>query len=224
MSKFFSATLVAALSLSSFAVSRYSAGQSPAPAPVAAPATSDLSQPYARPDLNMTYNPPAGWKTQDTTLVKAEGADAKTANCMKVLLSSTPESASQGLGGLSIGITVIDAARSCVAADMTPEAQLQSMVEATGKMPGLKPVKNASAYFIDGRTFWAMVAKGKPQLTDGTSSGTEIYVAMVGAVVKDHVVLWEMAAADLAMLQQMLNSTVQFTGKQPHILYKVNLK
>jgi hypothetical protein len=219
MSKFLLKTLVFALASTSLAVPCLSAAQATAPAP----ATGDTAPPYVRADLNMTYTPPAGWKAQDISLVKAEGGDDKAATCMKVLYSATPESAAQGAGGLSIGVTLIDAARSCVAKDITPEFQLQSMVENSGKMPGMKIFKNPTAYFIDANTFWAMVAKGKPQLANGTAAPEDIYMAIVGGVVKDHVLLWEMTAPDQAVLQQMLNSTVQ-VGKKPHILYKVNLK
>ncbi|HVJ08399.1 MAG TPA: hypothetical protein VM554_08430 [Acidisarcina sp.] len=216
MSKFIHATLVVTFAMTSCLVPRHSAAEAAASAPA--------DQSYDRSDLNMTYHPPAGWTTQDVAQVKAEGPNAKAAECMKILFSSTPPNVGEGAEGLSLGVTVVDAVRSCVPKDMTPEAQLQSMVENTGKMPGLKTVKNPSAYFIDGRTFWGTVAKGKPQLASGSTSNTEVYVAMVGAVVKDHVILWEMTAADIPMLQQMATSTIQFTGKQPHILYKVNIK
>jgi hypothetical protein len=221
MPNFLFKTLVFALASTSLAVPCLSAVQATAAAP--APAAGDSAAPYVRADLNLTYTPPAGWKAQDISLVKAEGGDDKSATCMKVLYSATPESNPQGTGGLSVGVTLIDASRSCVAKDVTAEYQLQSMVENSGKMPGMKVFKNPTAYFIDANTFWAMVAKGKPQMANGSVAPEDVYMAIVGGVVKDHVLLWEMTAPDQAVLQQMLNSTVQI-GKKPHILYKVNLK
>ena len=218
MSKYLLRTLVFAIAITSLTIPCISVAQAPA---AAAPA--DASATYARPDLNFTYNPPTGWKSQDVSTIKSSGDD-KAASCMKILYTAAPESAAQGMEGMSIGVTLIDAARNCVPADVTPEGQVQTMVENAGKMPGMQVQKKPNGYFIDNHTFWSVVAKGKPTLGDGSTAKVDVYVAMVGGVVKDKVLIWELTAPDQATMQQMLTSTVQFTGKKPHILAKVDFK
>jgi hypothetical protein len=217
MSKYLLKTLVFAIATTSLTMPCISSAQAPAATPADASAT------YAPTDLNFTYTPPAGWKSQDVSTVKSS-ADDKSASCMKVLYTAAPESASQGIAGMSIGVTLIDAARNCVPADVTAEVQVQTMVENAAKMPGMQVSKKPNGYFIDNHTFWSMVAKGKPTLGDGSTAKVDVYVAMVGGVVKDKVLIWELTAPDQATMQQMLSSTVQFTGKKPHILAKIDLK
>ena len=71
----------------------------------------------------------------------------------------------------------------------------------------------------------ATIVKGKPQ---GTTVAADIYIGMVGAVIegpgKEHILLWELVAPDWPMMQQMIDSTVEFTGKKPHELFKAKLK
>ncbi len=217
MSKFLLRSLVVAFATTSLTIPCVSSAQAPAAAPA------DASAAYSRTDLNFTYNPPTGWKSQDVSTIKSSGDD-KAASCMKILYTAAPESAAQGMEGMSVGVTLIDAARNCYPADMTPEGQVQTMVENAGKMPGMQVYKKPNGYFIDNHTFWSIVAKGKPTLGDGSTAKVDVYVAMIGGVVKDKVFIWEMTAPDQATMQQMLSSTVQFTGKKPHILAKIDLK
>ena len=108
MSKYLLRTLVFAFATTSLTIPCISVAQAPA---AAAPA--DASATYARTDLNFTYNPPTGWKSQDVSTIKSSGDD-KAASCMKILYTAAPESAAQGMEGMSIGVTLIDAARNCV--------------------------------------------------------------------------------------------------------------
>jgi hypothetical protein len=152
------------------------------------------------------------------------GGDDKSAKCNVLLYAASPAEAKEGFQGLSVGVTLFEASRTC-SSGMPGEDQMKSIVENTAKMPGMKIYKDYAPYSIDGRSFEGTIVKGKPQ---GTSVGQDIYIAMVGAFLKDHgkeqVLLWDLVAPDTATMQQMLNSTVQFTGKKPHELYKTKLK
>ena len=222
MSSFFCMQFFAAAVLT-LAMPGVAGSQAAAPAPVATP-TAATSEPFVLPDLGLTFTPPPGWLAQDVAKLKAAGGDNKSAQCNVLLYAASPAEATTGFQGLSVGVTLFEASRTC-SPGMGAEDQMKSIVENTAKMPGMKAYKDYSPYSIDGRSFEGTIVKGKPQ---GTTVGADIYIAMVGAVLKDHgkehILLWELVAPDTAMLQQMLDSTVQFTGKRPHELYKTKLK
>ncbi len=222
MSNFFRMPFLAAAFLI-LAVPGIAGAQAAAPAPAAAP-TAGTPEPFVLPNLNLTYTPPAGWQAQDVAKLKAAG-DPASAKCNTLLYAVSPAEAAEGFHGLSVGVTLFEASRTCAPPDMPAEDQMKSIVENTTKMPGMKIYKDYAPYSIDGRSFEGTIVKGKPQ---GTTVAEDIYIAMVGAMIKDHgtehILLWELVAPDTAMLQQMLNSTVQFTGKKPHELYKTKIK
>ena len=222
MSKFFRMQFFAAAVLT-LAIPSLARAQAAAPAP-AAGAAAGTAEPFVLPNLGLTYTAPAGWLSQDLAKLKTAG-DAQSAKCNELLYAASPAEAATGFQGLSVGVTLFEASRTCAPPDMPADDQMKSIVENTSKMPGMKIYKDYAPFSIDGRSFEGTIVKGKPQ---GTTLDADLYIAMVGAVVKDHgkehVLLWELVAPDTAMLQQMLYSTVQFTGKKPHELYKTKLK
>ena len=195
-----------------------------AQAPAAAPTPAASAMPFVLPNFGLTYTPPAGWLVQDVAKMKA-AVDPQLAKCNELLYSISPAEAAAGFQGLSVGVTLFESSRSCAPVEMPAEAQMKSIIENTTKMPGMKVYKDYVPYSIDGRSFEGTIVKGKPQ---GTTVAADIYIAMVGAVLKDqgkeHILLWELVAPDMAMMQQMIDSTVQFTGKKPHELFKAKLK
>jgi hypothetical protein len=218
MSKFIRMQFYAAAVLT-VAIPSLASGQAAAPAAPAAAAA-----PFVMANVGLTFTPPAGWAAQDVAKLKA-AADPESAKCSELLYAAAPPEARAGYQGLSVGVTLFEASRTCAPAEMPAEAQMKSIVENTAKMPGMKVYKDFAPYSIEGRSFEGMIVKGKPQ---GTTVAGDIYIAMIGGVVKDHgkehVLLWELVAPDAPMMQQMINSTVEFTGKKPHELYKAKLK
>jgi len=194
-----------------------------AQAAAAAPAAAADAQPFVQQDLSLTYTPPAGFVAEDIGKLKSQEIDQKAVACNDVVYSAALPNSGEGYQGLSMGVTVIHPAESCAPQGMVPDDFMKGMVAGGAKMPGLTPFKEFATYSIDGRNFAAVIAKGA-----GAKAGSEIYVAMVGAVAKEKttnpVLLWALVAPDLDMMQKLVNSTVQFTGKKPHELYKVKLK
>ncbi len=194
-----------------------------AQAATAAPAAAGDAQPFVQQDLSLTYTPPAGFKAEDVGKLKSQELDQKAVACNDVVYSAAPPNAGEGYQGLSMGVTIIHPAMSCAPQGMVPDDFMKGMVNGSAKMPGLTPFKEFATYTVDGRNFAAVIGKGA-----GATAGSEIYVAMVGAVAKEKttnpVLLWALVAPDLDMLQKLFLSTVQFTGKKPHELYKVKLK
>ncbi len=189
----------------------------------AAPGAGGDAQPFVQSDLSLTYTPPAGFKAEDVGKLKAQELDQKAVACNDVVYSAAPPNAAEGYQGLSMGVTVIHPAESCAPSGMAPDDFMKAMVAGGAKMPGLSPFKEFATYTIDGRNFAAVIAKGA-----GATAGSDVYVAMVGSVAKEKttnpVLLFALVAPDLDMMQKLVNSTVQFTGKKPHELYKVKLK
>lgn len=221
MSNFFRMQFFAAAVLT-LAIPSLANAQAAPPAP-AAPAAA-APAPFVLPNLGLTYTAPAGWLPQDIAKLKV-AADAQSAKCNELLYASAPPEAKEGFQGLSVGVTLFEASRTCAPAEMSAEDQMKSIVENTTKMPGMKVYKDYAPYSIEGRSFEGAIVKGKPQ---GTTIAADIYIAMIGGMVKDHgkehILLWELVATDVPMMQQMINSTVEFTGKKPHELYKSKLK
>lgn len=192
-------------------------------AQTAAPAVGGDAQPFVQSDLSLTYTPPAGFKAEDVGKLKSQELDQKAVDCNDVVYAAAPPNAAEGYQGLSMGVTIIHPALSCAPKGMVADDFMKAMVAGGAKMPGLTPFKEFATYTTDGRNFAAVIGKGA-----GATAGSEIYVAMVGAVAKEKttnpVLLWALVAPDLDMLQKLVLSTVQFTGKKPHELYKVKLK
>jgi len=220
MSNFFRTQVFLAAAVLTLAIPGLANGQAAAPAAPsgAAPA------PFVLPNFELTYIPPAGWVSQDVGKMKA-AVNAESAKCNELLYAAAPPEAKEGFQGLSVGVTLFEASRTCAPAEMPADVQMKSIVENTSKMPGMKVYKDYSPYSVEGRSFEATIVKGKPQSTTVTG---DIYMALIGAVVKDHgkehILLWELVATDVPMMQQMIDSTVEFTGKKPHVLYKAKLK
>jgi hypothetical protein len=218
MSNFFRMPLLA-VAIAGLTAAPFALAQTAAPAAAAA----GEAQPFVLSDLSLTYTPPAGFKAEDVGKLKSQELDQKAVACNDVVYSAAPPNAAEGYQGLSMGVTIIHPAESCAPSGMTPNDFMRGMVAGGAKMPGLTSFKEFADYTVDGRTFAAVIAKGA-----GAAAGSEVYVAMVGAVAKEKttnpVLLFALVAPDLDMMQKLLNSTVQFTGKKPHELYKVKLK
>jgi hypothetical protein len=189
----------------------------------AAPAVASDAKPFVQTDMNLTYTPPAGFTAQDVGKLKSQELDQKAVECNDVVYSAAPPNAAEGYQGLSMGVTIIHPALSCGPKGMVADDYMKAMVAGGAKMPGLTPFKEFATYSTDGRNFAAVIAKGP-----GATAGSDVYVAMVGSVAKEKVaepvLLWALVAPDLDMLQKLVSSTVEFTGKKPHELYKVKLK
>lgn len=187
-----------------------------------AAAASD-AKPFVQPEMTLTYTPPAGFTAQDVGKLKSQELDQKAVECNDVVYTAAPPNAAEGYQGLSVGVTIIHPALSCAPKGMLADDYMKAMVAGGAKMPGLSALKEFATYSTDGRNFAAVIAKGA-----GATAGSDVYVAMVGSVAKEKiaepVLLWALVAPDLDMLQKLVSSTVQFTGKKPHELYKVKLK
>ena len=183
-----------------------------AQAAAAAPAAAGDAQPFVQQDLSLTYTPPAGFIAEDVGKLKSQEIDQKAVACNDVVYSAALPNSGEGYQGLSMGVTVIHPAESCAPQGMVPDDFMKAMVAGGAKMPGLTPFKEFATYSIDGRNFAAVIGKGA-----GAKAGSEIYVAMVGAVAKEKttnpVLLWALVAPDLDMLQKLVIPRCSLRGR-----------
>lgn len=217
----------------------------PSPTPtITVSVPSATSTAYRNQDLQFVYRYPAPLKQQAVgsfqeamqrghretfTADALDPESAQTERCMHVLFyartqhgapeprtphhhpAATPPAAAKGM------VTVGEFDKGCVPEGLEPNDALISIAAMPGQLPGFQPIDQQMWYELDKHKIHFLAAQGN---FPGEGEPTRPMVVAVASVeVHDHLLFWMFMADNMPLLNQLLNSQVQFDSGRAEPLF-----